>query len=160
MAGFTTDFSEVKEHAEFKEQPYEMIVYDAYEAVNDRNGKKRVVIDYVVRNDIKQEMQNYHLWDEQYPNSQTGKYHIGILMGKAKALGIKEGQHYDSFEAFLNDFKGRTAKVTVKLDEYNGNKYPKVRYSNPSEVPNSQHVWKEKTTGFTQAEIKDDDLPF
>lgn len=120
MAGFTTDFSEVKEHAEFKEQPYEMIVYDAYEAVNERNGKKRVVIDYVVRNDIKQEMQNYHLWDEQYPNSQTGKYHIGILMGKAKALGIKEGQHYDSFEAFLNDFKGRTAKVTVKLDEFNG----------------------------------------
>ncbi|HEO7869118.1 DUF669 domain-containing protein [Streptococcus agalactiae] len=160
MTGFTTDFSEVKEHAEFKEQPYEMIVYDAYEAVNDRNGKKRVVIDYVVRNDIKQEMQNYHLWDEQYPNSQTGKYHIGILMGKAKALGIKEGQHYDSFEAFLNDFKGRTAKVTVKLDEYNGNKYPKVRYANQSEVPNSQHVWKEKTTGFTQAEIKEDDLPF
>ncbi|MHA2701183.1 DUF669 domain-containing protein [Streptococcus agalactiae] len=160
MAGFTTDFSEVKEHAEFKEQPYEMIVYDAYEAINDRNGKKRIVIDYVVRNDIKQEMQNFHLWDEQYPNSQTGKYHIGILMGKAKALGIKEGQHYDSFEAFLNDFKGRTAKVTVKLDEYNGNKYPKVRYANQSEVPNSQHVWKEKTTGFTQAEIKEDDLPF
>ncbi|ALB15146.1 TPA: DUF669 domain-containing protein [Streptococcus agalactiae] len=160
MAGFTTDFSEVKEHAEFKEQPYEMIVFDAYEAVNERNNKKRVVIDYVVRNDIKQEMQNFHLWDEQYPNSQTGKYHIGILMGKAKALGIKEGQHYDSFEAFLNDFKGRTAKVTVKLDEYNGNKYPKVRYANQSEVPNSQHVWKEKTTGFTQAEIKDDDLPF
>ncbi len=160
MTGFTTDFSEVKEHAEFKEQPYEMIVYDAYEAINDRNGKKRIVIDYVVRNDIKQEMQNFHLWDEQYPNSQTGKYHIGILMGKAKALGIKEGQHYDSFEAFLNDFKGRTAKVTVKLDEYNGNKYPKVRYANQSEVPNSQHVWKEKTTGFTQAEIKEDDLPF
>ncbi|EGJ27854.1 hypothetical protein Javan425_0046 [Streptococcus phage Javan425] len=160
MAGFTTDFSEVKEHAEFKEQPYEMIVFDAYEAVNERNNKKRVVIDYVVRNDIKQEMQNFHLWDEQYPNSQTGKYHIGILMGKAKALGIKEGQHYDSFEAFLNDFKGRTAKVTVKLEEYNGNRYPKVRYLNPSEVPNSQHVWKEKTTGFTQAEIKDDDLPF
>ncbi|HEQ4108088.1 TPA: DUF669 domain-containing protein [Streptococcus pyogenes] len=160
MAGFTTDFSEVKEHAEFKEQPYEMIVYDAYEAVNERNGKKRVVIDYVVRNDIKQEMQNYHLWDEQYPNSQTGKYHIGILMGKAKALGIKEGQHYDSFEAFLNDFKGRTAKVTVKLDEYNGNKYPKVRYANQSDVPNSYHVWKEKATGFTQAETEEDDLPF
>ncbi len=160
MAGFTTDFSEVKEHAEFKEQPYEMIVYDAYEAVNDRNGKKRVVIDYVVRNDIKQDMQNYHLWDEQYPNSQTGKYHIGILMGKAKALGIKEGQHYDSFEAFLNDFKGRTAKVTVKLDEYNGNKYPKVRYANQSDVPDSHHIWKEKTTGFTQAEIEEDDLPF
>lgn len=34
MAGFTTDFSEVKEHAEFKEQPYEMIVYDAYQARN------------------------------------------------------------------------------------------------------------------------------
>lgn len=160
MTGFTTDFSEVKEHAEFKEQPYEMIVYDAYEAINDRNGKKRIVIDYVVRNDIKQEMQNFHLWDEQYPNSQTGKYHIGILMGKAKALGIKEGQHYDSFEAFLNDFKGRTAKVTVKLDEYNGNKYPKVRYANQSDVPDSHHVWKEKATGFTQTEIKEDDLPF
>ncbi|GFK31035.1 hypothetical protein ScFU149_11510 [Streptococcus canis] len=160
MTGFTTDFSEVKEHAEFKEQPYEMIVYDAYEAINDRNGKKRIVIDYVVRNDIKQEMQNFHLWDEQYPNLQTGKYHIGILMGKAKALGIKEGQHYDSFEAFLNDFKGRTAKVTVKLDEYNGNKYPKVRYANQSDVPDSHHVWKEKATGFTQAEIKEDDLPF
>lgn len=63
---FTTDFSQVQEHAEFKEQPYEMIVFDVKEEPN-KNGKKRIVIDFVVRNDVKQEKQNAHLWDEQYP---------------------------------------------------------------------------------------------
>lgn len=155
--GFTTDFSDVKEYQEFKDQDYEMIVFDAYEAEN-KNGKPRVVIDYVVRNDVQQEKQNAHLWDEQYRSTQTNKYHMGILMGKAKALGIPEGKHYDSFEAFLNDFKGRTAKVRVKLEEYNGEKYPKVRFTNASDVPNSHHVWKEQTTA--SAPVNDVDLPF
>ncbi|XHB95921.1 hypothetical protein AAFF39_03840 [Lactococcus garvieae] len=35
---FTTDFSQVQEHAEFKEQPYEMVVFDAKEEPN-KNGK-------------------------------------------------------------------------------------------------------------------------
>ena len=70
---FTTDFSQVQEHVEFKE-PYEMIVFDAKEEPNF-NGKKRIVIDFVVRNDVKQEKQNAHLWDEQYPLTSTGKYH-------------------------------------------------------------------------------------
>lgn len=156
--GFTTDFSEVKEFSDFKEQDYEMIVFDAYEAEN-KNNKMRVVIDYVVRNDVQQEKQNAHLWDEQYKSSQTGKYHMGILMGKAKALGIPEGKHYDSFEAFLNDFKGRTAKIRVKLEEYNGDKYPKVRYTNPTDIPSCRHVWKEKT-GAVSTTINEDELPF
>lgn len=156
MAGFTTDFSEVREFSEFKAQPYEMIVFDAYEAPN-KNDKLRVVIDYVVRNDVQQEKQNAHLWDETYRSRETNKYNMGILMSKAKALGIPEGKHYDSFEAFLNDFKGRTAKVTVKLDEYNGEKYPKVRYTNPTDIPSCHHVWKEKTDVTT---IEEPDLPF
>lgn len=155
--GFTTDFSDVKEYQEFKEQDYEMIVFDAYEAEN-KNGKMRVVIDYVVRNDVQQEKQNAHLWDEQYKSTQTGKYHFGILMGKAKALGIPEGKNYDSFEQFLNDFKGRTAKVRVKLEEYNGEKYPKVRFTNPSDLQSCHHVWKEQTDAATV--IEEDDLPF
>lgn len=155
--GFTTDFSDVKEYQEFKEQDYEMIVFDAYEAEN-KNGKMRVVIDYVVRNDVQQEKQNAHLWDEQYKSTQTGKYHFGILMGKAKALGIPEGKNYDSFEQFLNDFKGRTAKVRVKLEEYNGEKYPKVRFTNPSDLQSCHHVWKEQTDAATT--IAEDDLPF
>lgn len=158
MTGFTTDFSNVQEFSEFKAQPYEMIVFDAYESANT-NGKMRIVIDYVVRNDVKQEKQNAHLWDEQYRQKETNKYHMGILMGKAKALGIPEGKHYDSFEAFLNDFKGRVAKVTVKLDEYNGQKRPKVNFVNASEFPNCHHAWKEKKNEQAFS-IQEDDLPF
>lgn len=158
MTGFTTDFSNVQEFSEFKAQPYEMIVFDAYESANV-NGKMRIVIDYVVRNDVKQEKQNAHLWDEQYRQKETNKYHMGILMGKAKALGIPEGKHYDSFEAFLNDFKGRVAKVTVKLDEYNGQKRPKVNFVNASEFPNPHHTWKEKKNEQVFS-IQEDDLPF
>lgn len=159
MTGFTTDFSNVQEFSEFKEQPYEMIVFDAYEAPNN-NGKMRVVIDYVVRNDVQQEKQNAHLWDEQYRQKDTNKYHMGILMGKAKALGIPEGKHYDSFEVFLNDFKGRVAKVTVKLDEYNGEKRPKARFTNTSDFPSCHHVWKEKNNNLQATDLKDDELPF
>ncbi len=156
---FTTDFSQVQEHAEFKEQPYEMVVFDAKEEPN-KNGKKRVVIDFVVRNDVKQEKQNAHLWDEQYPLTDTGKYHNGILMGKAKALGIPEGKQYETFEAFLADFKGKTAKVTVKLEEFNGKKNPKVRYMNASELPTCHHVWKEKAPAANTPNLDPDDLPF
>jgi hypothetical protein len=151
---FTTDFSQIKEHPEFKAQPYEMIVFDAREETN-RNGNQCIVIDYVVRNDIRQDMQNMHLWDRQYKTS-TGKYHNGILMGKAKAFGIKEGKQYESFEAFLNDFKGKTAKVTVKLTEYGA----EARYTNPSALPECHHVWKEKTEATPAAYIGPEDLPF
>ena len=156
---FTTDFSQVQEYSEFKAQPYEMIVVDAYEGVNDYNGKKRIVIDYVVRNDVQQEKQNAHLWDEQYPSRETGKYHNGILMGKIKALGIQEGKSYESLDAMLKDLIGKTAKVTVKLDEYNGKVRPKVRFTNPTEFPNVQHEWKNKPE-IAATQIEEDDLPF
>ena len=156
---FTTDFSQVTEYAEFKAQPYEMIVFDAYEAVNERNGKKRIVIDYVVRNDVQQEKQNSHLWDEQYPSRETGKYHNGILMGKVKALGIQEGKSYADLNAMLKDLIGKPAKIVVKLEEYNGNSYPKVRYTNATDLPNVQHQWKEQPA-LAATQIEEDDLPF
>ena len=155
---FTTDFSQVQEYADFKEQDYEMIVFDAKEDTN-KNGKKRIVIDYVVRNDVQQDKQNSHLWDEQYPSKDTGKYHIGVLMGKVKALGIQEGKSYASLDALLKDMIGRPAKIRVKLEEYNGNHYSKVRYTNATNFPNIAHQWKEANPA-TVTEIQEDDLPF
>lgn len=155
---FTTDFSQVQEFTEFKEQDYEMIVFDAYEQPN-KNGKKRIVIDYVVRNDVKQEKQNAHLWDEQYPSKDTGKYHMGMLMGKVKALGIPEGKSYQTLDDLLKDMINRPARVRVKLEEYNGNKYPKVRFTNKTEMTNVQHQWKEPIN-VEVTEIAEDDLPF
>lgn len=151
---FTTDFSQVQEHPEFKAQPYEMIVYDAREETN-KNGKTCVLIDYVVRNDVRQEMQNMHLWSRQYKMSDN-KYHNGILMGKAKALGIQEGRQYADFDAFLKDFVNKTAKVTVKLGDFG----PEARFVNPSALPDCHHVWKEKVESAKADEIETDDLPF
>ena len=160
---FTTDFSQVQEYSEFKEKDYEMIVFDAFESEN-KNGKKRIVIDYVVRNDIDQDKQNAHLWDEQYPSNETKKYHMGMLMGKVKALGIEEGKSYESLDDLLKDFIGKPASIRVKLEEYNGKKYPRVRFTNETKYPQVNHKWKEKfheTATFADpVNLEEDDLPF
>lgn len=157
---FTTDFSNIKEFSDFKEKFYEMIVYDAYEDVS-QGGKKHIVIDYVVRNDIDQDKQNAHLWDRQYRMRDTGKYHVGILMSKVKALGIQEGKSYESIEDLLKDFIGRPAKIKIELQEYNGQKYPRAKYTNATDFPNVQHQWKDKPTfGISADNLKEDELPF
>lgn len=156
---FTTDFSEVQEFADFKAKEYEMIVFDAYEEENKDGTNKAVVIDYVVRNDVDQDKQNAHLWDRQWRSKETGKYHMGFLMGKAKALGIPEGKKYNNMEEFLADFKGRAAKIKVKLEEYNGQEYPRVQYTNATAFPQINHEWKEAPAG-AGLDIQDDDLPF
>ena len=160
MAGFTTDFSNVKEFTEFKEQFYEFIVKDIYEE-QAKSGNMGVIIELVVRNDVKQEMQNFRIWDSQYKVLSTGKYDFDKLMAKASAF-IGQTKNYSSFEEFLNDFKGRVAKGKVFLDDFNGKKTPKIAYFNKTDFPNIAHKWKEKTdsAGFSQANIQEDDLPF
>ncbi|XHB95920.1 hypothetical protein AAFF39_03835 [Lactococcus garvieae] len=59
---------------------------------------------------MKQEKQNAHLWDEQYPLTDTGKYHNGILMGKAKALGIPEGNNTKHLKLSLQILKEKLQK--------------------------------------------------
>lgn len=160
MAGFTTDFSNVKEFTEFKEQFYEFIVKDIYEEPA-KSGNMGVIIDLVVRNDVKQEKQNAHVWNSQYKVLSTGKYDFDKLMGKASAF-IGQTKNYSSFEEFLNDFKGKVAKGKVYLDDFNGKKNPKIAYFNKTDFPNIAHVWKEPNNpnGLSQADLKDDDLPF
>ncbi|XHB95919.1 hypothetical protein AAFF39_03830 [Lactococcus garvieae] len=50
--------------------------------------------------------------------------------------------------------------MTVKLEEFNGKKNPKVRYMNTSELPTCHHVWKEKAPAANTPNLDPEDLPF
>lgn len=154
---FTTDFSNVNEYAEFKAQDYEMVVVDAREEEYGQEGKKRITIEFVVRNDVDQEKKNAHLWDSHYKGRETGKYNMDIIMGRAKALGFEEGKEYQTLEAFLKDFVGRTARVRVKLEEYNGNENPRVHFLNPTKFPENNHIFNKPVDAPV---IVEEDLPF
>ena len=158
---FTTDFSEVQEFKSFEEKFYEFIVKDAYEEPTQSGTNHSVTLELVVRNDVKQDMQNFRVWDRQYRLTATNKYDLKQLMGKASAF-IGQEKNYATFEDFINDFKGRAAKGKIKLDNYNGKITPKVQFFNKTDFPNIAHKWKEKTdsAGFSQANIQEDDLPF
>lgn len=157
---FTTNYSNIQEYQEFKEQFYEFIVKDAYEE-KAKSGNHCITLELVVRNDVKQEMQNFRIWDRLYRLTATNKYDIEKLMKKGGSF-IGQEKSYETFEDFINDFKGRVAKGKVFLEEFNGKKTPKVGFFTKTDFPNIAHKWKEKTdsTGFSQANIQEDDLPF
>ena len=157
---FTTNYSNIQEYQEFKEQFYEFIVKDVYEE-QSKNGNHCITLELVVRNDVKQEMQNFRIWDRLYRLTATNKYDIEKLMKKGASF-IGQEKSYETFEDFINDFKGRAAKGKVFLEEFNGKKKPKVGFFTKTDYPNIAHTWKEKTdsAGFSQANIQEDDLPF
>ncbi|ESV55137.1 hypothetical protein SAG0136_07945 [Streptococcus agalactiae LMG 14747] len=155
---FTTDYSNITEYADWKVQDYEIIVKDVYETTAG-TGTKGLVIESVVRNDVKQEKQNAHIWDRHWHRRDTQKFDFASLMRIASALGIPEGKNFNSFEDFMNEFIGKTAKVRIRLREYNGEKQPDVHYYNKTDFPQINHTWKE-AVNTTSAPTQEPDLPF
>lgn len=172
--GFSLDFNDTM-GGSIADGTYECIITKAFEDVN-KNGKELVNFHLIIRNDIQhQEHKNQFIFENRYPNGQTGKHYMPYFNTVGKAAGLQAGKTYKSMEELLNDYVGKPVKVEVKNEtsEYQGKTYDNLNIKNWSKTdfPNVQHVHKQKDdkpTGGGQTyqnplpplEINDDDLPF
>lgn len=147
------------------EGQYEVVVVKAYEDAAN-SGTQFINLHLVIRNDIVgQKHQNQYLFGSIWRSKETGQYHSGMINTVAKALKIENGKKFNSLDELLGDFVGKTARVTVKHEEYNGNVNARVKGWEQSRFNRCNHVFKENAntssnipTGFHP--VSNDDIPF
>lgn len=158
---FQVDHSKASEGGIIPEGKYEVIVAKAFEDAA-KSGTMFINLHLVVRNDIAgQSQQNRYIFGSIWQSKETGQYHPGMLNAVAKALKIENGKRYNSLEELLDDFRGKTCKVTVKHEEYNGNTNARVKSWEPSDFQGCNHVFKVDDIpleGFYP--VSNDDIPF
>lgn len=168
---FTLDFSKVKD-TKVENGTYECVVNNVSEGATP-SGAEYMNFDLIIRNDIKQKTQNFHIFQRVWRAKDTGKYNVSMINTIAKACSMSDGKSYNSLEDLFNDFIGNPVRVTVKNEtsEWKGNKYENlnVKRWEVTKFPNVQHQWKEKPQKATstpasddkpEIEVKDEDLPF
>ncbi|MBS4538193.1 DUF669 domain-containing protein [Clostridium sp. D2Q-11] len=157
---FEVDHDDVFEGGLIEEGTYEVVVHKAFEDAA-RSGTMFINLHLIVRNDIEQKFKNKYIFASIWQSKQTGEYHKGMLNAVAKALQVPNGKKFNSLEELLNEFKGRTARVTVKHEEYNGNTNARVKSWEVSRFKDCNHTFKtndNEIQGFTP--VDDDDIPF
>jgi hypothetical protein len=165
MFNFQVNHDEAYDGNLIEEGTYEVIVHKAFEDVA-KSGTMFINLQLVVRNDVDQKYKNKYIFASIWQSKQTGEYHKGMLNTVAKALRIENGKRYNSLEELLNDFVNRTARVTVKHEEYNGNVNARVKAWEQSRYQTCNHQFKDSSNsnsgfnldGFTP--VDDSDLPF
>lgn len=177
MTGFSLDFNDTMSGA-IKDGTYECLIVHAKEDVN-KNGKELVQFRLIVRNDLTgQDHKNQMIFEDRYPNGETGKHYMPYFNTVGKAAGLQAGKTYRSMDELLNDYLQKPVKVTLKNEEseYNGKVYNNLNIKSweTTEFPNVQHVHKNKDSGNNAPQatqqssnpvdntqvIHSDDLPF
>lgn len=158
---FQVDHNKASEGGIIPEGKYEVVVAKAFEDAA-KSGTMFINLHLVVRNDIVgQPQQNRYIFGSIWQSKETYQYPSGMLNAVAKALRIENGKRYNSMEELLSDFVGKTCRVTVKHEEYNGNINARVKSWEPSEYTGCNHVFKENPMdGFTPTNFSNDDIPF
>lgn len=148
-----------------EEGSYEVVVSKAFEDAA-RSGTQFINLHLVIRNDIVgQKHQNQYLFGSIWRSKETGQYHPAMINTVSKALKIENGKKFNSLEELLGDFVGKTARVTVKHEEYNGNVNARVKGWESSRFNGCNHVFKESpsiNTGIPAGfhPVDNDDIPF
>ena len=129
--GFRNDFKQADMGNGIKpEGNYECMIVKAEERAT-KNGK----LGYIF----------HTLWKRREPTAadmQVNGYGFGQVMALGKAAKLPDGKDYPNLEAFLADLVGKPVLVTLKHEEYNGQKQERVHYLNPSAFPEVHHVMK------------------
>lgn len=167
MAGFDLDFSQITD-TNIENGDYEVVIGKVYEDAT-KGGAEYINFDMTIRNDINdQKFQNAHIFNRIFRSKETNKYPQGMLLQIAKASGLKDGMHYDSFDDFMKDMVGKPVKVRVRNEksESNGNTYTNLNVKRWGETkfPNVQHQWAKGQAPAGSSndviDIEPDDLPF
>lgn len=144
-----------------KEGDYEILVAKAKQD-QTKGGTDCINMQLVVRNDIDQQYKNKCIFNSMFKGRETGQYHSGMLNTMAKALKIENGKRYDSLDALLADFVGKTAKVTIKHETYNDKTNERVKAWKATDFTACNHVFKDKDAAVTGISPVDDgeEIPF
>lgn len=151
MAGFSTDYSEVKEgYALVPEGEYEVVIRNIEER-STQKGSTGLNLSLVVRNDVNQNCKDryiFHtLWKRKEPTQadmQVQGYSFKQLMSLAKAVNLPSGKSYETVQQLCADMLKRPLRITVVHGEWDGKVRAEVRYTNASNFPDCKHVFKEK----------------
>lgn len=144
------------------EGDYEVVVLKAFEDAA-KSGTQFINLHLIIRNDIDQKHKNQFLFGSLWRNKESGQYHAGMINTVAKAFKIENGKKFNNLEELLKEFIGKTARVNVKHEEYNGNTNARVKGWEQSRFNGCNHVYKtsEQTNTIPEGfHLTDDDIPF
>lgn len=114
-----------------------------YEAAITRAAEDHgcIVINCEIRKDVQQDCAGrtlthwmYKLREPKELDAAVGGYSFSQVMRIAKAAALPEGKNYQSLGEMLADLAGKAVQLELYHELYNGKKYLKVKYWNPSEV--------------------------
>lgn len=156
---FTINHDEAMDMGLIEEGEYEVVVAKAFEDVS-KNGSVFINLHLVVRNDIDQKYKNKYIFASIWQSKETGQYHPGMINTVAKALRIENGKRFNTLQELLDDFLYKTARVTVKHEEYNGRTNARVQSWEQSKFTTCNHQFKTSNPMDGFAPVEDDNIPF
>lgn len=161
MAFFKVDHDKASEGGLVTEGEYEVVVFKAFEDAA-KSGTQFINLHLIIRNDIEQKHKNQWLFGSIWQSKATGEYHQGMLNGVARALQIENGKTFNTLDELVGEFVGKTARVTVKHEEYNGKTNARIQRWDPTKINGCNHEYKknpsEDLAGFST--VSNDDIPF
>lgn len=162
MSFLKTDSS--KGSQSIKPGTYEMVITKASHDAS-QNGKEYILIGLTVRNDLDQSYKNAFHGEFLWPSRDTGEFNQRMLQTIIGAVGVPDGKEFDTEEEYLQTLMHKPVRVTLKEEEYNGEKSNKVGFSwSKTDFPEVQHQFKTDKDPFAgngqPIDISDDDLPF
>lgn len=136
------------------EGDYEVVI-DTAEVARTQNGKEKINIVYVIRNDVTQAFQNGlifdSIWKKKEPNADDQSvdgFNFGQLMAIASAAKLPEGKDYANLGELLAELVGKPLRVHLYHDDYNGKMYEKVDIHSATTLTSVKHKAKgRKSTG-------------
>lgn len=153
---FKTDTNKAAEGNTLKpEGDYEVIILKAEKATTP-NGKEKIAVRYVIRNDVDQKFKNGlifdDIWKKREPNEDdlsVDGFNYGQLMALASAARLPDGKEYENLDAFLAELTGKPLKVHLYHDDYNDKYYEKVNKRYPTDFSDVKHVQKMSSPNST-----------
>lgn len=150
---FGTNYDEVKdeEYGLIPEGTYEVVIRNIEEKTT-KNGATGLNVSTVIRNDVEQNCKNRFIfttyWKRREPtdvDKQVQGYSFNQIMRLAKSANIPSGKSYETVLDLCKDLIGRTLRLTIEHEEYNGKERENVKYTNASKFPDCKHIFKEKS---------------
>ena len=170
--GFNVNYDEAKNTNIIPEGEYEVVIREAKISTNS-NNKEYIDVPMIVRNDVEQKYQNgyiwHALWKRKTPSAAdeaVGGYSNYEIQALSKAVKFNNGDTFNSLDEWMDKLAGRTLRVIIKHEEYNGKTQAKVRSVSETQYPEYRHVFKSKSSAVDDDKPrfeelgKDDDLPF
>ncbi len=147
--GFRNDFSQATQNNGLKpEGDYEVLIVKIEERTNV-NGKTKMNISMVIRNDVEQSYKNgfifHEIWKRREPTAadmQVNGYGFGQVMALGKAAQLPDGKDYPDLNAFMQDLIDKPVRVHLRHDKFNDKEREVISYLNPTQFPEVRHVMK------------------